>query len=302
MRKTSRASTTATRRSRRWPCSWRRPMSPTGSVSSSTTARQRQADLNGKQVLEVSCGHGGGASHLVRTLRPASYTGLDFNADGIALCRKRHILPGLDFVHGNAESLPFADQSFDAVINVEASHAYPQLPRFLAEVVRVLRPGGHFLYADLRGRTEFSSWETALVDTQMRQVSARVINAEVLRGMEKNSQRSLDADRSRAAGVSAPLRPPIRRCAGHLDIPRPPERENRVPDVLLQQELSALERSGQQTLTATDPCRRASEQPTIYRLTARTHYSWSARGTRWLPHPHPHARLVRPDAWRGADG
>ena len=197
-----------------------------------------QADLNGKQVLEVSCGHGGGASYLVRTLRPASYTGLDFNADGIALCRKRHILPGLDFVHGNAESLPFADQSFDAVINVEASHAYPQLPRFLAEVVRVLRPGGHFLYADLRDRTEFSSWETALVDTPMRQVSARVINAEVLRGMEKNSQRSLDADRSRAAGVSAPLRPPIRRCAGHVDIPRPPERENRVPDVLLQQELS----------------------------------------------------------------
>ena len=34
-----------------------------------------QADLNGKQVLEVSCGHGGGASYLVRTVRPASYKG-----------------------------------------------------------------------------------------------------------------------------------------------------------------------------------------------------------------------------------
>src|SRR5258705_6568201 len=31
-----------------------------------------QADLNGAQVLEVSCGHGGGASYLMRTLRPAS--------------------------------------------------------------------------------------------------------------------------------------------------------------------------------------------------------------------------------------
>ena len=170
-----------------------------------------QADLNGKQVLEVSCGHGGGASYLVRTLRPASYTGLDFNADGIALCRKRHILPGLDFVHGNAESLPFADQSFDAVINVEASHAYPQLPRFLAEVVRVLRPGGHFLYADLRNRAEFSSWDTALVDTPMRQVSARVINADVLRGMEKNSQRSLDVI---GRALPAFLRPFARRFAG----------------------------------------------------------------------------------------
>ena len=102
------------------------------------------------------------------------------------------ICPALDFVHGDAESLPFADQSFDAVINVEASHAYPRFPRFLAEVVRVLRPGGHFLYADFRGRSDFSAWEAALADTQMRQVSERVINAEVLRGLEKNSQRSLD--------------------------------------------------------------------------------------------------------------
>ena len=53
-----------------------------------------QADLSGKQVLEVSCGHGGGASYLVRTLHPASYTGLDFNPAGIAFCRKRHICPG----------------------------------------------------------------------------------------------------------------------------------------------------------------------------------------------------------------
>jgi ubiquinone/menaquinone biosynthesis C-methylase UbiE len=167
-------------------------MSPTGSVSSSTTAWRPRRISNGKQVLVVSCGHGGGASYLVRTLHPASYTGLDFNAYGIAFCRRRHKLPALDSVHGDAESLPFADQSFDAVINVEASHAYPRFSRFLAEVVRVLPPGGRFLYADFRDRTDFSHWETALVNTQMRQVSERVINAEVLGALEKNSQRSLD--------------------------------------------------------------------------------------------------------------
>ncbi|MDT5228164.1 MAG: hypothetical protein QOH94_1957, partial [Mycobacterium sp.] len=36
-----------------------------------------QVDLAGKKVLECSCGHGGGASYLVRTAHPASYTGLD---------------------------------------------------------------------------------------------------------------------------------------------------------------------------------------------------------------------------------
>ena len=151
-----------------------------------------QADLSGKQVLEVSCGHGGGASYLVRTLRPASYTGLDLNADAIAFCRKRHSLPGLDFVHGDAQSLPFADESLDAVINVEAAHGYPDFPRFLAEVARVLRPGGRFLYADFRSYLDFAEWEAAIADAPMRLLSERVINAEVLRGLDNLAPRYLD--------------------------------------------------------------------------------------------------------------
>ena len=145
-----------------------------------------QVDLAGKKVLEVSCGHGGGASYLMRTLHPASYTGLDLNTVGIEFCRKRHNLPGLDFVQGNAESLPFPDQSFDAVINVEAAINYQNVPRFFAEVERVLRPGGHFLYADIRYADEIAAWEAELANIPMRLVSEQVINAEVMRGLEKN--------------------------------------------------------------------------------------------------------------------
>lgn len=170
-----------------------------------------QVDLQGKDVLEVSCGHGGGASYLTRTLHPASYTGLDFNPDGIAYCRKKHNVAGLDFVHGDAENLPFGDESYDAVVNVEASHAYPQLSRFLAEVARVLRPGGHFLYADFRGRSEFPGWDAALADMPLRQVSQRVINASVLRSLDKNSQRSLELIGS---NLPAFMRPFGRRFAG----------------------------------------------------------------------------------------
>src|SRR6202012_3533303 len=127
-----------------------------------------QVDLSGKRVLEVGCGHGGGASYLMRTLHPASYTGLDLKPVGIAFCRKRHNLPGLDFVQGDAENLPFPDQSFDAVINIESSHCYPRFPRFLAEVARVLRPGGHFLYADLRAGARIGDWEAELADAPIR--------------------------------------------------------------------------------------------------------------------------------------
>lgn len=149
-----------------------------------------QADISGKKVLECSSGHGGGASYLTRTLKPASYTGLDFNAAGVEFCKERHQLPGLDFVPGDAENLPFPDESFDAVINVEASHIYPHFERFLSEVKRVLRPGGHFLYADFRNRDGFGAWESALAESGLRQESKRVINTEVLRGLKKNSPRS----------------------------------------------------------------------------------------------------------------
>ena len=151
-----------------------------------------QADLSGKRVLEVGCGHGGGASYLMRTLRPASYTGLDLNRGAVACCRERHNLLGVDFVHGDAEQLPFPDQSFDAVINIESSGAYPHFSRFLAEVARVLRPEGRFLYADLRPRDSVAAWETALAGAPMRMLSQEVINAQVLRGMEKSTRRSLE--------------------------------------------------------------------------------------------------------------
>jgi ubiquinone/menaquinone biosynthesis C-methylase UbiE len=151
-----------------------------------------QADLRGKRVLEVGCGHGGAASYIMRTLRPASYTGLDLNRAAIAYCRKRHNLLGVDFVHGDAEKLPFPDRSFDAVINVESSAAYPHFSRFLAEVARVLRPGGHFLYTDLRPRTNVAEWEAALDGAPMRMLSHDDINAQVIRGLQKNTPRILD--------------------------------------------------------------------------------------------------------------
>jgi len=149
-----------------------------------------QADLRGKEVLEVSCGHGGGASYLTRTLQPKNYTALDLNAAGITYCRQRHHVAGLDFVSGDAGNLPFAADTFDAVINVEASHCYPNFRRFLAEVARVLRPGGHFLYADFRFSDRLAEWEKDIANAPIKMRRIQNINAGVRRGMELNSTRS----------------------------------------------------------------------------------------------------------------
>ena len=146
-----------------------------------------QYDISGKKVLEVSCGHGGGASYLVRTMRPGSYTGLDLNGPGIEMCRRRHPLPGLDFVCGDAQQMPLADASYDVVISVEAGHLYPDFRSFLREVERVLRPGGHFLYADERARRDVPEWDAALAQFPLRLISSRVINDDVVRGMDGSS-------------------------------------------------------------------------------------------------------------------
>ncbi|TLD72262.1 class I SAM-dependent methyltransferase [Phragmitibacter flavus] len=148
-------------------------------------------DLSGKEVLEVSCGHGGGASWITRTKHPQSYTGLDLNPEGVRFCQKRHAVTGLTFVQGDAQKLPFADQSMDAVINVEASHCYPDFPTFLNEVARVLRPGGHFLYADFRFGDGFDVWQKAVNSAPLEIVNQRDISSEVLRGMDANAASSL---------------------------------------------------------------------------------------------------------------
>lgn len=149
-----------------------------------------QVDLHGKQVLEVSCGHGGGASWIARSLQPGSYTGLDLNPAGIQFCQQRHQVPGLVFVQGDAQKLPFPDASLDVAINVEASHCYPDFPGFLAEVARVLRPGGYFLYADFRFSDGFTDWATAIASAPLTVVQTRDIGPEVLRGMDCNAARN----------------------------------------------------------------------------------------------------------------
>jgi len=125
-------------------------------------------------------------------VHPGSYTGLDFNAAGIAFLPKVARPAGPRFGAGRRPEPALPDRSFDAVIDVEASHFYPDFERFLGEVARVLRPGGHFRYADLGNRDGIPAWEAALASLPMRLVSRRVIDDQVLRGLHKNSPRSTE--------------------------------------------------------------------------------------------------------------
>jgi phthiocerol/phenolphthiocerol synthesis type-I polyketide synthase E len=104
--------------------------------------------IDGSDVLDVGCGRGGTLYTLKTFFKPATLTGLDLSTTAVEFDRKAHGDARTSFHEGDAENLPFADGSFDVVTNVESSHSYPNVHRFYAEVHRVLRPGGYFLYTD----------------------------------------------------------------------------------------------------------------------------------------------------------
>src|SRR5918996_516876 len=111
-------------------------------------------DLTNLDVLEISSGHGGGASYIKRYLKPKALTGVDFSDKAIQFCKHTHDVDGLSFIEGDAESLSFDAGGFDVVLNIESSHCYGSMETFLAHAKRVLRYDGYLLYADFRNKND----------------------------------------------------------------------------------------------------------------------------------------------------
>ena len=99
----------------------------------------------GWRVLDLACGLGASATAISRVFR-CRVTGLDIGADASAASRQRSldepIPPNVDFVRGDAETPPFRSGVFDAVVIECATSLFPDKPAAIAEVRRLLRPGG----------------------------------------------------------------------------------------------------------------------------------------------------------------
>ena len=145
-----------------------------------------QIPLEGLKVLEVGSGRGGGTSFISRYYNPSTITGLDYSASAIKLSKKLHgNISNINFVKGDAESLPFDDNSFDAVINVESSHCYGNMESFVGEVYRVLKKGGHFSWADLRGKEMVKDTESVFDNSQLNCIHESVITPQVIDALDE---------------------------------------------------------------------------------------------------------------------
>lgn len=99
----------------------------------------------GKRVLDIGSGNGYVLSRYAA--KGARTYGMDLTSAAIRLCRRRFELmqlPG-QFTVGNAECLPFEDEAFDCVCSMGVLHHTPDTARAVAEVRRVLKPGGRLI-------------------------------------------------------------------------------------------------------------------------------------------------------------
>src|ERR1700682_6369257 len=102
-----------------------------------------RALCRGLDVLDVAAGEGYGTALLAQVAR--SVIGVEVSTEAVAHAAAAYRGPNLRFLEGDARSLPLDDASVDAVVSLETIEHVYEHDQFLAEVRRVLRPGGRFI-------------------------------------------------------------------------------------------------------------------------------------------------------------
>lgn len=143
-------------------------------------------DLNDRTVVEIGCGRGGNAA-LVAEKFNAQVIGIDMSSEAIAFCSKTHVKRPINFMVGDALNVPLPDASCDAIVNIESSHSYGNLPKFLGEVRRISRPGGWFLHTDFLSPEDWDQVRMRLKRSGFVTENDRDITANVLASRDQAS-------------------------------------------------------------------------------------------------------------------
>lgn len=105
----------------------------------------------GKLMLDAGCGAGGPALRIA-SMTGCSVVGVDSNSDAIRAARSMAanagIADGAEFQTGDAGSLSFREQSFDAITCIDAINHLPDRESVLREWCRLLKPKGRMLFTD----------------------------------------------------------------------------------------------------------------------------------------------------------
>ena len=113
-------------------------------------------------ILDVGCGGGRTIHTLASIATDGNVCGVDYSADSVAVARNtnRAWLDGgrVKIQRGTVSSLQFPDKALDLVTAIETHYYWPDLPRDVQEVLRVLKPGGTFLIVAETYRGQRNDW------------------------------------------------------------------------------------------------------------------------------------------------
>lgn len=113
------------------------------------------AHVEGMNVLEVGCAHGVGTQILLDGWNAKKVYAMDLDEDMLKKARKRlasYSKDRLELHIGDVTRIDVPDQSYDAVVNFAAIHHVPDWQSALAEISRVLKPGGLFIFQEVTER------------------------------------------------------------------------------------------------------------------------------------------------------
>jgi arsenite methyltransferase len=148
----------------------------------------------GERIADMGCGPGFYCAELAQDVGPSgSVVGVDQSAPMLALARRRcEDNANVEFLEGEATSIPLPDAAADAAISVQVQEYVADVAAGLAELHRIVRPGGRVLVFDI-------DWATYSVHSEQPELTGRVLRAWDEHLAHRSLPRTL-APRLRAAG------------------------------------------------------------------------------------------------------
>lgn len=130
-------------------------------------------DIKNKKILEI--GYGMGTDHLAMARMGGIMHGIDLTPNNRVLTKKRLEIYGYnsELTIGDAENLPYRDNSFDFVYSFGVVHHSPDTGRIISEIHRVLKPGGKCWVTVYNRKSIFFLWSVYMVDWIMRGAKKR---------------------------------------------------------------------------------------------------------------------------------
>jgi len=149
-------------------------------------------DLKNKNIVEVGCGRGGGLAYIAKTFSPSNAIGIDLENRAVNFANSHHNGNGLIYKQGDAHKIPLESNSYDVLINVESSHRYLDMNKFLSEVTRVLKHDGYFLYTDFRYPHEMQVLKESIDSLNLSLIDEQLINPNVISALKNDTARRQD--------------------------------------------------------------------------------------------------------------